>query len=177
MRLEPLLEHCFTSKIRIIRTQLKTAFAALAHGGGPKKNLNFWRIWRKKGPAGFGKIQKSEAISLKGIPIASAKQVLIESPPMPIFRVITLAKENEHQTYKIAAESFENNDHEYVFRGHGGTVASFPIATTIAVVDERAFQEAKDQVVTGPNDALKIDKPTGQVWRYSAGDFYPVHTR
>jgi len=64
---------------------------------------------------------------------------------MPIFQVITLEKENEHQIYKIAAESFRKDEGEYVFSGHGGIVASFPTATTVAVVDERAFEEAREQ--------------------------------
>jgi hypothetical protein len=63
---------------------------------------------------------------------------------MANFIVITLSKEDEHQWYRITAESFKAEATNYTFYGSGGIVALFSVATTVGVVDERAWSEDKE---------------------------------
>jgi hypothetical protein len=64
--------------------------------------------------------------------------------PIAHFIVITSSKEGEHEQYLVEAESFDETPTVFVFRGPGNAVvASFPIATTVGVVDDRAWPNQK----------------------------------
>jgi hypothetical protein len=63
---------------------------------------------------------------------------------MAHFIVITRSKEGGHEQYLLEAESFDETPTVFIFRGPSNSVvASFPIATTVGVVDDRAWPDKK----------------------------------
>jgi hypothetical protein len=57
---------------------------------------------------------------------------------MPIFRVITSAKENEHEIYEIEADTYRLPEEGgfVVFESQGKTVAHFLTTQLVGVVDK-----------------------------------------
>ena len=63
---------------------------------------------------------------------------------MPTFRVITSAKDNEHEIYEIEADTYRPPDQSsegFVFQSQGKTVAHFSATQVIGIIDKDSQEQ------------------------------------